>query len=112
MNSAYRWGDVITLDFPYSNLAGSKLRPAVIISRKDALTPYDDFLLLALTTRLQELPENYRLEQWQAAGLAYPSSLKPNIITVESYLIVKKIGSLSGNDRDRLKHLLASITME
>lgn len=49
------------------------------------------------------------LHDWQAAGLAKPSMLKPLIDTLEKDRIIKVMGRLSDNDLERLTKALGTI---
>jgi len=49
------------------------------------------------------------LQDWQAAGLAKPSMLKPLIATLQQTQIIRVMGSLSAADRAELSRLLQKI---
>nr|VFK44500.1 MAG: mRNA interferase MazF [Candidatus Kentron sp. TC]VFK51727.1 MAG: mRNA interferase MazF [Candidatus Kentron sp. TC]VFK63748.1 MAG: mRNA interferase MazF [Candidatus Kentron sp. TC] len=49
------------------------------------------------------------LKDWQAAGLAKPSVLKPLIATLEQKRIVKVMGRLSVADRESLEAVIQTI---
>ena len=52
------------------------------------------------------------LQDWQTAGLAKPSMLKPLIATLEQVQIVRGMGKLSPADRKELKIVLQKILGE
>ena len=46
----YKQGDVVLVKFPFTNLAGSKKRPAIIVSNKDD-NRSGDYVVVMLTTQ-------------------------------------------------------------
>jgi len=69
---------------------------------------------MAVTSQMQSA--NYfgdmTISQWQQAGLLKPSVIKPIFTTVEKGLVLKKLGSISDNDRKELKKAIQSIIGE
>lgn len=51
----------------------------------------------------------YVLQDWQAAGLAKPSIIKPLIATLEQTQIIRSLGKLTLPDESALRRLLAEI---
>ncbi len=43
---------------------------------------------------------------WQNAGLLKPSVIKPVFTTIETSLILRRLGSLDANDKENLKAIL------
>ena len=68
-------------------------------------------IVMAITSQLREpfATGETALQDWQAAGLAKPSVLKPLIATLEKEQIVKKLGQLSAEDRKRLSSALYGV---
>jgi len=98
---------------PFTNLQATKRRPAVII-HSPAYHDRPDVILMAITSQVREPLSTGEalLQDWQAAGLAKPSVLKPLIATLEKDQIIKKLGQLSAADQKRLAGLLNSILGE
>jgi mRNA interferase MazF len=111
--TGYSFGDVVLVGFPFTNLQATKRRPAVIIHRP-AYQSRPDVILMAITSQVRdELASGEAiLQDWQAAGLAKPSVLKPLIATLEKEQIVKRLGQLSIADRKRLAGVLDNILGE
>jgi mRNA interferase MazF len=92
-------GDVVLTKFPYSNLSGHKLRPAVIVSpgfigqeviaipvstvlRGAAIAPYD----------IQFDATNAEFSQ---SGLRFPSALRADkLVTLDESLLLRRLGKL------------------
>jgi mRNA interferase MazF len=82
--------EVILVRYPFSNLTAAKIRPAIVVG---ATHPYDDYLIVPLTSRTANLYANeFVLADWQAAGLNMPSAVKRGVYTVHSSLILKSVG--------------------
>ncbi|MBN8703545.1 MAG: type II toxin-antitoxin system PemK/MazF family toxin [Bacteroidetes bacterium] len=83
-------GDIVLVKFPFTDLAGAKLRPALILSSTDA-----DAILIFITTQLQWKERfDIVLKCTPKNGLKKESLLRVNkIATVDKKLIVGKIGS-------------------
>src|SRR5688572_12254157 len=73
---AFNRADVVLVPFPYTNLSATKVRPAIVISSNAYHSTEPDLLLAAITSRVSAAtgPLDYVLNDWQAAGLRYPSA--------------------------------------
>lgn len=45
--------DIVLLRFPFSDLRGSKVRPALVISNNEYNTRFEDFIAVAITSNLR-----------------------------------------------------------
>ena len=95
----YEQGDVVLLQFPFTDLSAKKLRPAVVISANWFNRLRQDCILAAITSQVP--PEADRDElvlsaaDLKGAGLPKPSIVKlGKIITLEQRLIQKPLGRL------------------
>jgi mRNA interferase MazF len=50
-----------------------------------------------------------QVSQWQAAGLLRPSVIKPVFATLEAALVIRRLGTLSANDRAALRKAIGEI---
>ncbi len=87
----YKFGDVVLVSFPFTNLKATKKRPAVIISSQSYQQERPDVILMAITSQIRKplTIGECILQDWQQAGLLKPSLLKPLIATLEQEQIVK-----------------------
>ena len=103
--TTYSFGDIVLVPFPFTSQVITKKRPAVIASSGAYNRQRPDIILMAVTSQMQSA--NYfgdmMISQWQQAGLLKPSVIKPIFTTVEKGLVLKKLGSMSDNDRKELK---------
>jgi len=96
--------DIILVRYPFSNLSGIKVRPAIIVSTSHLSS---DYFIVPITSKTGFLlPGEFVLTGWQQAGLNIPSAVKRGIYTVDSELIIKRVGALQGNDIQLLAHSL------
>lgn len=101
---SYSFGDMILVNFPFTNLKTTKKRPAVIISCEEYNNARPDVILMAVTSQIRtplDFGSSY-IAKWQEAGLPKPSLLKPLIATIEQNCIFKKLGTLSYVDKENL----------
>lgn len=104
-------GDVVLVPFPFSDQTTSKKRPAVIISSNDYNGNSSDVIIIAITSRINEVMEigESLIIDWQKAGLMKSSSIKPAISTIEKTLILKDLGKLSDRDMYAMNNALAEL---
>ncbi len=109
--TAYRFGDVVLVPFPFTDQTTTKQRPAVVISSAAYHKARPDVILLAVTSQMRaRLGVGEAIVQdWKGAGLLKTSVLKPVITTIESRLIIKTLGRLKVEDRHALKHVIGTV---
>ena len=107
----YKFGDVVLVGFPFTNLQTTKKRPAVVLSRESYNEQRPDIILMAISSRVREPLESGEafVVDWQTAGLIKPSIFKPLIATIEQDLVLNKLGVLNRIDQEMLQQLLMSI---
>jgi mRNA-degrading endonuclease toxin of MazEF toxin-antitoxin module len=86
-------GDVVVVPFPFSNLADSKRRPALVLSRLDG----DDLILCQITS--QQTQDRYAIPvgdtDFASGGLKQPSNVRPNrVFTADRALVLYRAGNL------------------
>jgi mRNA interferase MazF len=92
----YSKTDVVLVRYPFTDLSGVKVRPAVVVS---ALRVSGDVFVVPLTSRTTSLLDGeFVLEDWAGAGLNVATAVKRGIYTVNRSLIIKRVGSLSSLD--------------
>lgn len=102
--SSYSRGEVVLVRYPFSDLSGAKVRPAIVVS-----TPHisKDIFIVPLTSRTVSLfPGEFVLKDWVQAGLNVTTAVKRGIYTVQQSLVVHKVGRLSDRDNQDLDDAL------
>jgi mRNA interferase MazF len=96
----FQRGEVVLVPFPFSDLTTTKVRPAVIVSGPLYHATEPDLILAAITTKTSAATGalDYILSDWRAAGLRYPSALKPVLFTLEPTRVIHRVGLLTTHD--------------
>ena len=97
---AYQRGEVVLVNYPYTDMTALRVRPAVVVSGTLYQTEQPDIMLAALTTNVGAATEtlDYLLQDWASAGLRFATAFKPVIATLEPALIVHRLGFLTAHD--------------
>jgi len=95
-----RRGDVVLVPFPYTDLSARKQRPAVVVSSDAYHATEPDVILAAITSQVPRRVRatDYRLRDWKAAGLLFPSVVKSCLVTIDPALVRYRMGKLSDED--------------
>lgn len=101
---SYFKGEVVLVRYPFSDLSGSKVRPAVIVSAPHVS---QDLFIVPLTSNITSLlMGEFVLTDWKAAKLHVPTAVKRGLYTVHESLIAKALGKLSNPDAKALESSL------
>ena len=96
--------DIILIRYPFSDLSGAKVRPAVVVSSPHSS---QDIFVVPLTSKTAPLlAGEFLLADWKAGGLNVATAVRRGLYTVHQALIVKTIGRLSPRDDPHLQGLL------
>lgn len=100
----YSKGTIVLVPFPYTNLSQQKARPALIVSSDHYNQLFQDFILVAISSRVQSIVNEYEVllesshSSFLKTGLRAKSIIKCNkIITLEQKMVYTAIGSLDEN---------------
>lgn len=98
--TSYRRGDVVFVQFPFTNQTTGKRRPALVISTDEYNESTPDLTLLSVTSNTRPVPHpgDHVLQDWKQAGLLKPSRVQTKAVTVDSFIIVRRIGTVSTRD--------------
>ena len=106
---AHTFGDVVLVQFPFTDQSGAKKRPAVIVSSNGYNTNRRDLIIMAITSQVRT-PLGFGealVADWQSAGLIKLSVFKPVFATIEQGLVVRTLGALSVADTLILREAIA-----
>lgn len=107
----YNRGDVILVGFIFSDEAGERRRPAVVVSSNAYHRSRQEAIIAAITSRTDRiLMGDYLIRDWQDAGLLFPSVATGIIRTIKQDMIARKLGTMPGSDmrgiEDKLREAL------
>lgn len=98
--------EIVLLPYPFSDLEGKKVRPAVIVSNDKLNENSDDCIVVPLTSVLKEEPYSIRINQEDLVSgkLIKPSRVRTDkLFTVEKRLTIMKIGVISNPAFENIK---------
>ncbi|OUL19232.1 MazF family transcriptional regulator [Nostoc sp. T09] len=103
---SYSKNDIILVQYLFSDLSRSKVRPAVVVS---APHTSQDIMIAPLTSKTTSLLNGeFVLSEWKAAGLNVATAVKRGLYTVHESLVVATIGKLADIDAEQLEQSLRS----
>jgi len=99
-------GDIVLLSFPFTDLIGKKIWPALILVVSDL-----DVIVAFITTQFKwQNPYDIALEPDGTNGLKKTSLLRlSKIITIDKDLILGKLGELNAFDLEKINNSLIKI---
>jgi mRNA interferase MazF len=89
-------GDIVVIPFPFSDLSGSKRRPALVLADLQG----DDIILCQITS--QQTKDKYAIaikdSDFKTGNLTVAGNVRPNrIFTADKDIIDRKVASLNDN---------------
>lgn len=100
----YKQADIVLVDFGFSEGTGSKKRPALIISSDNYHKGRQEVIVVAITGNIKRvLFGDTKIDKWKEAGLIYPSLVTGIIRTIKDSMIIRKLGTLSQQDFQKVQ---------
>ena len=95
----YNRCDILLVKFTFSEGEDSKHRPALVLSIKEYNNNRQELIIAAITSNLKrQLVGDTKINNWEDAGLLYPSLVTAIIRTIKKNMVDHKLGKLSHND--------------
>ena len=109
--TTFKRGDVVLVQFIFSEGGRSKKRPAMVLSSDEYHKGRQEVLLVAITSNMDRvLVGDTKIERWEEAGLKFPSLVTGVVQTMKAAMIEKRLGMLGEKDFQRvqgnLKHVM------
>jgi len=107
----YKLFDVVVVPFPFTDQNTDKKRPALVLSDLKTFNDITENCVLAMITSSKNSPWplDTNIGSIQKAGLPAPSIVRMKLFTLDSRLIIKKIGCLSAKDQEEVKNNLKKL---
>ena len=106
-------GDIVLIKYPFTDLSGSKVRPAVIVSPDDFINKNDDILCLFISSSIPDhaLSTDYILENtspfFSQTGLKVTSVFKCHkLALLNKSLVIRSLGNLHQNIMNEINNKL------
>jgi mRNA interferase MazF len=95
-------GDVVLVDYPYTDRSGSKVRPCIVVQNDADNQRLDDTIVVPMTSKTRftpgcaaELLIDAQSSAGKQAGLIFDSAVQcQNLLTVDRSFIRRKIGAV------------------
>jgi len=106
--TTFRTGEVVSVEFPFTDMLGRKRRPGVVLAGDDS-----DVLLARITTHEPRDSFDVRLDNWTTVGLPRPSTVRlMKLACLDARLIHHTIGALSAGDSTALADAIERIGLQ
>lgn len=106
---AFARGSVVLVDFPFTNLTGSRVRPALVL----ADLPHDDYILCMITSSQYSSPYAIELKKADFSRGELPNTksyIRPErLFTVEEKKLKRSVGELTLSKEGEVKQKLHTI---
>jgi len=99
--------DVVTVPFPFTETAGQKRRPALVLSVK-SINMRGHSVMAMITTSHAVWPSDTSITNLASCGLSQPCVVRLKLFTLDNRLIVKCIGFLASEDRNQVASAVKS----
>lgn len=101
--TTYKFGDIILIGFPHTDLQGVSKRPAIVL--------YDsgdqDVLVARVTTQEYKGEADYKVCDWGKCGLLGESYIRlGKQATIEKRFIIRRLGVLEPKEIETLRSIL------
>ena len=95
----YNKFDIIKVNFPFTDKAAAKKRPALVISSSEYQVNYNHCILAMITsTKHTSWQDDIIIMNLESAGLSSPSKIRLKIFSLDCGLIAGKLGHLVDED--------------
>lgn len=91
--------DVVVVPFPFVERAGTRKRPALVLSDRSFNDAGNTVLAMITTRAHRPWPGDTELADLHAAGLRVHCLVRLKLFTLDNRLLAKKIGRLGEEDR-------------
>jgi len=98
--------EIVLLPYPFSDLEGTKVRPAIIVSNDSFNKKSADCIMVPLTTVIKDEPYSIVINQQDLVSgkLLKPSRIRADkIFAVEKNIIIMKIGVINNLIFEKIK---------
>jgi len=105
----YKFGDILLLQFSYTDKKGIKKRPALVLID----TGDNDIIVVRITTQMNDSNYEAEIKEWEKSGLISKSYIRLHkIATLEKSIVDKKLGELQKGDIETVKAIFKKLWFE
>lgn len=104
------FGDVAVVPFPFTDIAVTKYRPALVLSNHFFNEANGSTVLAMITSAKRSVwPSDVEIADGDSAGLSAPSIVRWKVFTLTNELIGRTVGKLGRSDRASVKTSMRSV---
>lgn len=108
----FKVGDIAVVPFPFADLQTVKRRPALVLTTISSRSFPDLVVVAMITSQLdgEVIMGDYKVAKWKEAGLLHPSKVRlAKVVSLETTVLLNKLGSLQKVDRAGVKRELKKV---
>jgi mRNA interferase MazF len=110
LTTDYRRGDIVLVKFVFASETGSKRRPVLLLSSEEYMEGRQEVIVSAITSNTRRLlPGDHLMDDWEEAGLIFPSVNTGIVRTIKQSMIERKMGVVSQRDLAEIEANLTQI---
>ena len=104
---AFERGDIVLVEFVFSDESGNKRRPALVVSARAYHRARQEVIVAAVTSNVtRRLFGDHVIAEWRSAGLLFPSTVTGIIRTIKQTMIHRRLGALAVHDLEAFERVL------
>lgn len=97
--TSFNRGDVVLAHVVFTDGTSTKKRPAIVVSGSKYHKEREEIIVIAISSNTKRtLFGDVLLQEWQRAGLLYPSTATGIFFTIKKDLVEKRLGTLTSAD--------------
>ncbi len=100
---------IIVVPFPFTDKAAVKKRPALVVSTEDFNRQGHTVLAMITTKGHLPWPGDFNIGNLPSAGVEVPCIVRPKLFTLDNRLILRQLGELAADDKERARALLRTV---
>ncbi len=102
--------DVVLVPFPFTDRSTTKRRPALVLSNADYSQDTGQIICAMITTaRRSSWRSDVPVRDLSEAGLPVPSKVRMKVFTLDSRIVLRRLGRLSKHDDRAVARVRAAI---
>lgn len=102
------FGDIVLLNFPFTDIKTFKRRPALIINDYDD----GDIIVCRITGQPYKTSNDVSIDNWEKAGLKLPSVIRVHkLATLEKSMVEMVMGKVDTATKNQVKSLVSKLTL-
>lgn len=101
------FGDIVLLNFPFTDGTNSKRRPALVINDFND----GDIIVCRITSQIYKTANDVFVENWSQVGLKSPSVIRVHkLATLDKNIFESRIGVINEATRNKVSEIISKVT--